>query len=98
MAKQDPYGCMRAEIDASASYWTWCDTCQEMMPSNHVCGKIVVASTSDLEMQEDINYWSVEAVLRGWHGEGMRREARSRVKQGRYDPNKTKSTTYDGFR
>ncbi len=94
MSKQDPYGIFGAQIDASASFWAWCDECQASMPSNHVCGKTQITSTSDEDMMENIDYWSVEAVLRGWHGVGMQHEARRRVKDGTYDASQTKNTRY----
>ena len=96
--KRDPYASSvfqnQTEIDSSPSSWSWCDECEQMMPDGHTCGKTQVLSTSDPALTENIDYWSVEAVLRGWHGGSLQREAKQRMKQGRYDPEKTKSTRY----
>jgi len=82
------------EIDASKSSWYWCDTCNARMPSGHICGQTKIASTSDPELAEDIDFWSVEAVLRGWHGGTLQREAKQRLRKGDYDPKNTKSTKW----
>jgi hypothetical protein len=97
-SKQDPYASSifnHTEIDsAPGSSWSWCDPCEQMMPAGHTCGKTKIASTSDPEQTEDIDYWSVEAVVRGWHGPALKREAKQRLRNGDYDEKKTKLTKW----
>lgn len=87
---------MSAEIESSASSWSWCETCEAMKPIIHDCGT-ETPSVHDEQYTEDIDYFSVEAYLRGWHGRGGQARARQALQKGYVQRGKTKTTKMQGW-
>lgn len=46
------------------------------------------------EEAETIDYWSIEAHLRGWHGDAMRRKAQRFIRERPVNPKTTRMRSY----
>lgn len=83
------------EIDSYDYRWTWCDNCNEMKPLIHDCSDDTL-SINDIET-ETIDYYSVEAALRGWIGARNQQIAQRQVKNGTVKRSETKITKFKSW-
>ncbi|GHO64181.1 hypothetical protein KSC_030730 [Ktedonobacter sp. SOSP1-52] len=82
---------MSAEIESRASSWSWCSTCDCMMPLIHTCSQ-GTPSINDPQLTEDVDYSSVEAYLRGRYGRAGQARAQQAINKGLVQANQTKTT------
>ncbi len=85
------------EVDSSLPAWTWCDVCEQMQPPIHDCQPGASPVSVHDQDTETVDWWSVEAYLRGYHGRQDQQRAQRAIQQGRCDPQKTKSTEMRGW-